>query len=120
MVIGEEIVKMVVDHYAHACEKHPYFADFLLDENRMVLGRPCEKVNRRHLAAVQKEWLRKDAMNRNVTPEKVLLCEVAEVNDAVSIEDYKQAEYEIFDCIAVLLRWLEMIRDARKGEAAHD
>ena len=115
------------DHYRKARKKHPHFADNLLDRTMLARGIHAHDVpreegfneeafEREHIAAIQKRWLMEDALKGAVTPEKVLLCEISEVNAAVAEKDYGHALDECLDCIAVVLRWMDMIRKA-DGEA---
>lgn len=48
--------------------------------------------------------------------EDVLLCELAEAWDAYARRDYAQAEDEVYDAIAALLRLAEAIKNKKENE----
>ena len=93
----------VAKHYAHAREKHPYFADIMLDSmdtpERMAL----------HLY-MDRERLKLYAKHGCVRPLDVLECEVSEVMDALAHGDNDAAVEELYDAVAVLLRTIDAIQ----------
>lgn len=98
----KETSRRILEHYDKARRKHPHFADCLLDD--------CGEFGTRNMAPIVAKWRDVAERHRRLTPEMVLSAEVSEINDAVSEGDYEHAEEEVFDAIAVLLRWLDMIR----------
>ncbi len=91
-------------HYEHAKEKHPVFADVLTHNN--------------NTSAKHYKRLRDEAhANGDCSPLQVLLAEYAEVLEAIAVEDKAQAVYECYDCIAVLLRLVDMIEETAQKES---
>lgn len=90
-------------HYEHAKEKHPVFADVLTHNN--------------NTSAKRYKQLRDEAhANSDCSPLQVFLAEYAEVLEAIAVEDKSQAVYECYDCIAVLLRLIDMIEETAEKE----
>ena len=90
------------EHYDHACEKHPKFADDLCIQN------PC--CDWRREAAVLKKKIQAHAeRGETVTAHSVLMAELYEVFAAYCDGDIAQARYEVLDAIAVLLRMDDML-----------
>lgn len=106
----EELKSMfggIVEHYNHACEKHPFFADTI-----------CFRYDDWGKEAYYMKWLLQNMVKdkKQVTGHHVLMAEVCEVFAAFCSGDYAQARYEVLDAIAVLLRMDDMIRDAQERE----
>lgn len=94
----------IVRHYEHAKEKHPVFADVLTHS----LTTSAKRYKR----------LRDEAhANGECSPLQVFLAEYAEVLEAIAVEDKAQAVYECYDCIAVLLRLVDMIEETAQKES---
>ncbi|MBR3958064.1 MAG: hypothetical protein IKJ89_09460 [Kiritimatiellae bacterium] len=89
-------------HYAHAREKHPHFADVILDSvdtpERIAL----------HLR-IDRERLKLYAKHGCVRPIDMLECEVSEVMDALAHGDNDAAVEELYDAVAVLLRTIDVL-----------
>ncbi len=95
----------IVEHYNHACGKHPFFADTICVEN----------VNWKKDADDCKWLIQLKAKNKEqVTAHTVLMAELYEFFDAFCSGNYTKAHYEVLDAIAVLLRMDDMIRDAQE------
>lgn len=94
----------IADHYDHAKEKHPVFADILTHNN--------------NTSAKHYKRLRDEAhANGDCSPLQVFLAEYAEVLEAIAVEDKAQAVYKCYDCIAVLLRLVDMIEETAQKES---
>lgn len=94
----------IVRHYEHAKETHPVFADILTHNN--------------NTSAKHYKRLRDEAhANGDCSPLQVFLAEYAEVLEAIAVEDKAQAVYECYDCIAVLLRLVDMIEETAQKES---
>lgn len=103
----------IVEHYNHACEKHPFFADTIC----------VEIVNWKKDADDCKWLIQLKAKNKQqVTAHSVLMAELYEIFAAFCSGNYEQARYEVLDTIAVLLRMDDMIRDfqEKKEEKPND
>lgn len=89
-------------HYNHAVDKHPYFADRLLApelDKRWFTG--LLNQSRKNLS---------DAIQRgDLTIHHVLDCKIAEMNDALAKGETDSAIEEAYDCIAVLLRVIDVL-----------
>lgn len=97
----ENHINRISEHYIHAREKHPYFADlFMLESDGLVAKYGLEKCR------CQLEFAIK---NKGVTTIDVLRCEIAEIYEAASRDDKTQAIKECYDSIAVLLRMVDVL-----------
>lgn len=92
------------DHYEHAKEKHPVFADILTHS---------ENTSAKHYKRLRDEA----HAAGDCSPLQVFLAEYAEVLEAIAVEDKAQAVYECYDCIAVLLRLVDMIEETAQKES---
>jgi len=102
----QETIDSMWEHFSHAKEKHPFFADRITElmprNNGDILGDLLDM-------RVVEFWEKcaqgcKSAIKTMPSVENVLKAELAEIFLAVAKGDLKQAHYEIFDAIAVLLR----------------
>jgi hypothetical protein len=109
----KEAIRMAKQHYEHACEKHPWFAD---DVCFIDLGWKLQaghlKSYLEHCAERHEKGERSYCMAKDV-----LDAELAEIYAAYCNGDYDQAVYEIYDAIAVLLRMEDMIEDKEQKNA---
>ena len=100
----------ILKHYNHAREKHPYFCDDLLPElEREEMRRHIRRV----LASIRKN-LEGRARAGHVEWDNLLNCEVWEVLDAIANNDKAQAIEELYDCIAVCLRTIDVLEGRQK------
>lgn len=96
--------RKIHEHYEHAKEKHPVFADVL--------------THSKNTSAKHYKRLRDEAHAAgDCSPLQVFLAEYAEVLEAIAVEDKAQAVYECYDCIAVLLRLVDMIEETAQKES---
>jgi hypothetical protein len=97
-------------HYAHAKEKHPYFCDRLLPDW------PKYKIRCRILNNLQHSRLRNRAgiRNHNLMWNEIADCEVWEATEAMANGDTAHAVEELYDCIAVLLRTIDVLEGRQK------
>ena len=102
--------KRVREHYAHAREKHPYFCD--------MIEPPAPTDKARKTQNNQLEWTRliikTDARRGNLQFGDLLECEVREAYEALYNGDKSQAVEELYDCIAVCLRAIDVIEGRQK------
>lgn len=96
-------IEKIQEHYDHAREKHPYFADmlFLWDDNDVEEAK-------RYLESVRM-ILNIEREEGKVCTETLLNCEVAEICEAISRGDNIHAIEECYDAIAVLLRMVDVL-----------
>lgn len=119
-MFDEQVLKEMWTHYRHAKEKHPFFADRVMVPGIIPITENCGMINailiHRRNKAAKKLWndlakQKKRAIKRTPSVENVLDAELYELYAAVANGDLKQARYEIFDAIAVLLRLDEEMED---------
>lgn len=92
------------DHYEHAKKKHPVFADILTHSLNTSAKHYKRRRDEAHAAG-------------DCSPLQVFFAEYAEVLEAIAVEDKAQAVYECYDCIAVLLRLVDMIEEIAQKES---
>ena len=96
-----------LDHYRHALEKHPYFADTLASRSAI-----------KELVANELEWQRVKLQNEiddgRATAFQVANVEIMEICDAIVKGDIAAAVGECYDAIAVLLRMVDALEGRQK------
>lgn len=99
-------IEKIREHYEHAKAKHPYFCDGLIPNNmdKELMG----IVIKNELATARGD-IKKAIEQKNVTFSTLLNSEVWEVHEAVFKGDTKQAIEECYDCIAILLRAIDVL-----------
>ncbi len=95
-------ITRILSHYDHAREKHPYFCDRLLSSTLPPTYR--EEV----LSGTRRMLLTQQAFNQ-VYALSLLECEEDELKLAISRGDISNAIEEVYDCIAVLLRVVDVL-----------
>jgi NTP pyrophosphatase (non-canonical NTP hydrolase) len=98
-----EIIEKIKEHYEHAKQKHPYFADKMTCDPMYHEFSWDEQLKRR------RNWIACETRKRMVSTETVLLCEVTEMFAAIEHCKMKEAIEEAYDCIAVLLRIVDVL-----------
>jgi len=97
-----EHVDRMAEHYAHAIEKHPYFCDWTTVHPRSYL-----------LGKIRATLAEKIQL-AGVNPYDILECELAEAQDAQNHGDKTHAVEELYDCVAVLLRTIDVLEGRQK------
>lgn len=108
----EERIKKIIEHYEHAKEKHPFFADSIMDPRPLRIdadGAWARNWIKRHNEMTKRLWRDrakqyKDCIKMIPSFENIINAEIYEIYAAVTEDNLEQAHYEIFDAIAVLLR----------------
>ena len=95
-------------HYAHAKEKHPYFCD-QLSPNGPRVG----EIIKATLAVIRK-GVQQSIANGNLEFDELLNCEVWEMQEALAKGDTAQAVEELYDCIAICLRTIDVLEGRQK------
>lgn len=97
-------------HYVHAKEKHPCFCDRLLPDW------PKYKIRYRITNNLQHSRLRIKAGIRkhNLMWNEIADCEVWEATEAMANDDTVHAVEELYDCVAVLLRTIDVLEGRQK------
>lgn len=99
----------IASHYAHAKDKHPYFCDWM-----------HKKASKSSRTAVEwsleqsRKWVNSRIAGNCVGWNDILECEVWEVLDALYKGDKAQAVEELYDCIAVCLRAIDVLEGRQK------
>ena len=96
-------------HYANARKKHPYFCDTLDAWGRTKFP-GCNTTTLKY----ERECIAREIENHNFGWDRLLLCEMWEVFDALSNCDKERAVEELYDCISVLLRTIDVLEGRQK------
>lgn len=113
-------IEKIQEHYDHAREKHPYFADrlFIDDNDAEEAKRDLESV--RILLNIERK-------QGKVYAETLANCEVAEICEVLARGDKTAAVEECYDAIAVLLRLIDVLegrqqlgRPEKRGDLCHE
>lgn len=103
------MMRKIAEHYRKAVEKHPHFCDRVIDHFN---GGPHTKLA---VAAMQDElasmrsYVEQEAACEMLTPETLLRCEFAEAMEAYARGDTAAAVDECYDCVAVMLRMIDVL-----------
>lgn len=103
-------IDKIVEHYNHAQEKHPYFCDWVQSEkpqsyikqgisNRLAACRECNKLLSEHGTL---SW------------DDILDYETWKVFEALASGDNTQAVEELYNCVVVLLRTIDVLEGRQK------
>ena len=111
-------------HYVHAREKHPYFCDGLLPTQVLYTMAPGEipipmtKDSALHVIHVNlrasRERIMRGTFDANILWSELLDCEVWEATEAIAKGNKAQAVEELYDCIAVCLRTIDVLEGRQK------
>lgn len=109
-VFYQEHSRRLREHYTHAREKHPYFCD--------IITCLSEVGSDTHLD-IYRATLRAESENEAVEAGTLLGCEFYEAIQAYTHGDTAHAVEELYDCIAVLLRTIDVLEGRqRMGETS--
>ena len=95
----------ICKHYAHAREKHPYFCDRITCLSSVGADM--------HLG-IYRSLLEAEIKVSNVEARTVLDCEVYEAMQAYTNGDISHAVEELYDCAAVVLRMVDVMKGWQK------
>lgn len=101
------IMERIWAHYDHAREKHPYFCDRLLPD--YLLRDNIKERIVRNLAFARRR-IKAGVRDHNLMWNEIADCEVWEATEAMLDNRTEGAVYELYDCIAVLLRAIDVLR----------
>ena len=105
-------VSSILMHYNHAKEKHPYFCDNLNDtiwntvEPKLLLVKRSLKTMRKRLKV--------GSHDGNLSWYEILECEALEALEAILLDDKPSAIEELYDCVAVCLRTIDVLKGWQK------
>lgn len=123
-VLAKGAVEKIAEHYRHAVKKHPYFCDNLLPLPYDLTMTEYTTDLRLKLAAIRGIIKTRAEVGR-VDSEMLLQCELEEVYEAIALNNKTAAVEECYDCIAVLLRMVDVLEgrqelgkpdDGKKGD----
>ena len=104
-------ISNILEHYAHAKEKHPYFCDSLYPKAYTRDEARCRC--KAELSACRE--LIKEQISYEVLQWDLLLnCEVWEAHEAIANGDTANAVEECYDAISVLLRVIDVLEGRQK------
>ena len=99
----KEWVGRCSSHFAHAIEKHPFFADRMWSYHN-VLDRLAQK----------RVYIKMNADNGWLTPADLIECELAEAEEATYNRRTEDAINEWYDVIAVAMRAICVLEGTQK------
>lgn len=107
----------ICKHYAHACEKHPYFCDKIApvdldkeDKESLADYRKSVKSCLSNVRSNIKALIKNGELDWN----DLVSCELWEVDEAIANGDTAHAVEECYDVIAVLLRTIDVLEGRQK------
>lgn len=98
------------EHYDHARRKHPYLCDRMLP----AWAEPNIKDHIRRALEDRRARLKQGEADGNLMWNEVLDCECWEVAEALANGDTAAAVEELYDCVAVLLRTIDVLEGRQK------
>lgn len=102
----DKMQERIAAHYRHAVEKYPYFCDCILTDTDCYFEK--------RIAASRRNLLKLEILCGDVSADLVLECELADVYEAYARNDKAAAVDECYDCIAVLLRMVDVLEGRQK------
>lgn len=108
-VLLEEVVESIAAHYRKAVGKHPYFCDKLLPfpYDLLIAEDAIDEI--REGLILRRGDIEALAAAKKLAPEGLLQCELFEVYEAIAHNDKAGAVEECYDCIAILLRMVDVL-----------
>ena len=104
--LDRDTVREIERHYEHAKEKHPYFCDRLLPS----WPEDALRVRVRDVLFSSRSRVKRGSIDHNLMWNEILDCEVWEATEAMLDNRTEGAVYELYNCIAVLLRAIDVLR----------
>ena len=98
-------ISSILRHYAHAKEKHPYFCDMITCLSKAGADTHLD---------IYRSRLKAEADNGCVEAGTVLMCEFYKALQAYKHGDTAHAVEELYDCVAVLLRTIDVLEGRQK------
>ena len=102
----------VFTHYLHAKEKHPYFCDALLPHREYSREQIHELIDAN--LALARNRIEVGVRDGNVTWNELLNCELWEATEAIANGDTAAAIEELYHCVAVCLRVIDVLEGRQK------
>lgn len=108
-VLSKGAAESIAKHYRHAVEKHPYFCDSVIPFPYASLKAADAAKELQRILDSCRLCINIAVRFGNVAPETLLMCELGEVYEAIARKDRAAAVEECYDCIAVLLRMIDVL-----------
>ena len=112
-------IDKIIEHYNHAREKHPYFCDW-----SPLKPKTCSKKITIEALRRAREDLKIAGKINKIEWIDVFNCEKFEALEALASGNKTKAVEELYDCVAVLLRTIDVIEGRQElgkpEEVAHD
>lgn len=100
--LNQRVVSAIERHYNHAKEKHPYFCDIVTRDLWTV------KDIQDNLKRVR-QYIEQDIARHEVEAMSILICEIREFEEAMTLKDTTAAVEELYDVIAVCMRIIDVL-----------
>lgn len=101
-VLNQRVVAAIERHYKHAKEKHPYFCDMVTRDLWTV------KDIQDNLKRIR-QYIEQDITRHEVEAMSLLICEMREFEEAMTLKNTAAAIEELYDIIAVCLRIIDVL-----------
>ena len=116
-IIGTVHTRKILEHYAHAKKKHPYFCDKIApidldkeDKEGLADYRKSVKMSLSNMRSYIEALIKECELDWN----DLVLCELWEVDEAIANGDTAHAVEECYDAISVLLRTIDVLEGRQK------
>ena len=109
MMASVVCLSKIIEHYDHARQKHPYFCDWVSPTGPGMTPEEISKNFAFQLSAIRAAIMG-ETKNGTLGWDLLLNCEVWEVFEALASGNNEQAEEELYDCVAILLRVIDVLR----------
>lgn len=100
--LNQRVVSAIERHYKHAKEKHPYFCDMV---TRDLWTAKDIKDNLKRI----RQYIEQDIERHEVEAMSLLICEMREFEEAMTLKDTASAVEELYDVIAVCMRIIDVL-----------
>ena len=97
-------------HYTAAQVKHPYFCDFIPELN----GNNWARISAKDKLAYSRMMMERGINSHSLSSFEVLRCEIDEAVYALTRKDTAAAVEELYDCVAVCLRTIDVLEGRQK------
>lgn len=112
MSIVHNHAKRITDHYVRAREKHPYFCDRMNNHTLLLKEHALRFIT--NSLELKRRRIRYGSEDGNLCWSELLECKTLEAMEAVVRDDKAHAVEELYDCIAVLLRTIDVLEGRQK------
>lgn len=100
--LNPETISAIERHYKHAREKHTYFCDMVTRDLWTVKGIQ-DNIKR------IRQYIEQDIARHEVEAMSLLICEMREFEEAMTLKDTASAVEELYDVISVCMRIIDVL-----------